>query len=1196
MRNSSASKSVRLVSPWTLAFSAVAIGGVLVLTYNSEDVFLPDEQERADDVSASYAEVLLASRPEDDELRIDLVQLLVDLGQYSRARRHLLGWVDPDIVQMEYYRLQIDALSALHGDDPSRLEPARAQLMAFDHRQLPVEQARTWAELALRMEMPWLAADVYHSLALRVPEEHLPNLKRAARWYLASGQSGKAAMVYLDILAASEEVEDRRYYLRRAYDALLAVSAGDQASRLLVRERHELTDSDADAEWLQQGMQMAIGSQRMDLAAILVARWRELQPYRAEPIDAQFRLELAEGNLREAWKTGDLLLALRPEDPDLLRQMAQLGEWLGNSRKALDHWAAYLELREDPQAREHAWRLAFQLYDYERGIALMEPAARDRRLSDEKLDALVFGYDSLGEPARSEAWLRQYLRRYPSHRLAWERLVQNLENTQQFEAQTAVWDRMAQRFDLSIAERIQWASAYWRIYQPERAWDILDIDNSNIDDPEYWRTVAGLAWELERDDELRIAYESMLAQGIALNSGEEGDLIEFYRLEQPRKALDMLLKGWRERGDPGYLVLALELSTMLGDIDLLRQLLDEADEQPSVALHPQVMLAKAWLAERDEDLDEATRIYRAALARYPGNPQVRERLMWFFIDHRRTADLPLMIHRWRGYARRNGNLWLPFAAANQLLGRNEEALAWYRMHLRANPYDWLARAAYVDGLEAAERFDLAQRLRHQLVKEFGARPGDAPRMVFESPEVAPQRYAVWLRLLAASHSGRRSERQAMQWQDGSPAMLQLWFDRMLTQLDIINQPSQKDAWQAWGRSRGLDINAYHTMQEALRNYNRDMLTKLVAQGELDPAQNVEALDRLGEESQALGLALSNLGGGNATIVDVQLRRQAVDIQSRIPQGARIGWRREDLGGVELSGPHATIAGNVADDWYASLDLERMDYKAAQIDSSVIGSEDNARVTLSRKLEDGRVTFTVDSSTRSDESRVGAGLSRSWQFGGRDQLEVGLGWNQENLDSGFMRTVGTQDSIHVAGIHGFSARDQLSWSLEQRAYGTRYGHSLGSGTAFNIEFNSIQRFEGPTWVTRAGIDYQRNNLSGRQLDDLTVADGGPLEFATIQASDLLQEEYGRLYAGSQWRRGFPGALNRGQPEYTWLVDVQAGWDWVDSQFTYGLSTGIGSRVLGDDELALTFGYQSEPRGVDAEAGGIVELTYSKRFGR
>ncbi|GGD05879.1 tetratricopeptide repeat protein [Halopseudomonas salina] len=1196
MRNSSASKSVRLVSPWTLAFSAAAIGGVLVLTYNSEDVFLPDEQERADDVSASYAEVLLASRPEDDELRLDLVQLLVDLGQYSRARRHLLGWENPDVGQMEYYRLKIDALSALHGQDPSRLEPARAQLMAYDHRQLSVEQARHWADLALRMEMPWLAADVYHSLALRVPEEHLPYLKRAARWYLASNQSGKAAMVYLDILAASEEVEDRRYYLRRAYDALLAVGAGDQASRLLVRERAELTDTEADAAWLKQGVQMAVGSQRMDLAAILVARWRELQPYSAEPVDAQFRLELAQGNLREAWETGDLLLALRPEDPDLLRQMAQLGEWLGNSRAALDYWTQYLNLREDPQAREHAWRLAFQLYDYQQGIALLEPTAGDRRLSEEKLDALVFGYESLGQPARTEAWLRQYLRSYPSHRMAWVRLLQNLEHTQQFEAQTAVWDDMASRFELSTTERIEWASAYWRIYQPERAWDILDIDNRNIDDPEYWRTLAGLAWELERDDELRNAYERMLEKGIALNSGEESDLIELYRLEQPRKALEMLLAGWRERGDPGYLVMALDMAIVLGDIDLLRTLLAEADEQPSVALRPQVMLARGWLAERDGDLDTATRIYRSALARYPGSPLVRERLMWFFIDHRRTADLPLMTHRWRAFARRNGNMWLPFAAANQMLGRHEEALAWYRMHLRANPYDWLARAAYVDGLEAAERFDLAQRLRHQLVEEFETRPGDAPRMAFESPEVAPQRYAVWLRLLAASHSGLRSEKQAMQWQDGSPAMLQLWFDRMLTQLDIINQPSQKDAWQAWGRSHGLDINAYHSMQEALRNYNRDMLTKLVATGELDPAQNVEALDRLGEESTALGLALSHLGGGNPTIVDQQLRRQAVDIQSRIPQGARIGWRREDLGGVELSGTHATIAGNVADDWYTSVDLERLNYKADDLDSSVLGTEKNARVTLSRKLEDGRIALTVDSSSRADEDRVGVGASRTWQLGGRDQLEVGLGWNQESLDSGFMRAVGTQDSIYVAGIHGFSARDQLSWSIEQRAYGTRYGHSLGNGTAFNIEFNQIQRFEGPTWVARAGIDYQRNNLSRRQLDDLTVADGGPVEFDVIEASGLLQEEYGRLYAGTSWRRGFPGALNRGQPEYTWLVDVQAGWDWVDSQFTYGLSTGVGSRVLGDDELALTFGYQSEPRGTDAEAGGILELTYSKRFGR
>ncbi|MGK0417879.1 MAG: hypothetical protein ACJAST_002985, partial [Halopseudomonas sp.] len=361
-------------------------------------------------------------------------------------------------------------------------------------------------------------------------------------------------------------------------------------------------------------------------------------------------------------------------------------------------------------------------------------------------------------------------------------------------------------------------------------------------------------------------------------------------------------------------------------------------------------------------------------------------------------------------------------------------------------------------------------------------------------------------------------------------------------------------------------------------------------------QNVEALDRLGEESAALGLALSHLGAQNPTIVDIQLRRQAVDIQSRVPQGARIGWMREDLGGIELSGTHATLAGHVLDDWYTILDLKRQDYTADELDASELGTENTATVTLSRKLANGRVAVAVDSSTRADEDRQGVEISRSWQLGARDQIEVGLGWNQESLDSGYMRAVGEQDAIWIAGIHGLSSRDQLSWSVERRAYGTRYGHDLGNGTAFNLEFNQIQQFEGPTWVTRAGIDYQRNSLSGGELDGLTVADGGPIELEAVEASTLLQEEYGRLYAGSSWRRGFPGALNRDQPDYTWLVDVQAGWDWVDSQFTYGLSTGIGTRVFGDDELAFNLGYQSAPRGTDTESGGMLGLTYSKRFGR
>jgi len=77
--------------------------------------------------------------------------------------------------------------------------------MTFDHRQLVGGTgARLGAILHGKWQMPWLAADWYHSLGhTRVPEDIscLSNWRR-----LVSGQRGnrgKAARFYLDILAAS---------------------------------------------------------------------------------------------------------------------------------------------------------------------------------------------------------------------------------------------------------------------------------------------------------------------------------------------------------------------------------------------------------------------------------------------------------------------------------------------------------------------------------------------------------------------------------------------------------------------------------------------------------------------------------------------------------------------------------------------------------------------------------------------------------------------------------------------------------------------------------------------------------------------------------------------------------------------------------------------------------------------------------
>ena len=65
-----------------------------------------------------------------------------------------------------------------------------------------------------------------------------------------------------------------------------------------------------------------------------------------------------------------------------------------------------------------------------------------------------------------------------------------------------------------------------------------------ITDPNYWRSRAALAWDLELDDELQLALEKMLAIKGSLNSGDESQLITLYRTSNPRRALQLMVGGW----------------------------------------------------------------------------------------------------------------------------------------------------------------------------------------------------------------------------------------------------------------------------------------------------------------------------------------------------------------------------------------------------------------------------------------------------------------------------------------------------------------------------------------------------------------------------------------------------------------------------------------------------------------------------
>ncbi|MDX1299028.1 MAG: biofilm formation protein PelB, partial [Pseudomonas sp.] len=428
------------------------------------------------------------------------------------------------------------------------------------------------------------------------------------------------------------------------------------------------------------------------------------------------------------------------------------------------------------------------------------------------------------------------------------------------------------------------------------------------------------------------------------------------------------------------------------------------------------------------------------------------------------------------------------------------------------------------------------------------------------------------------------------------------------------QSALKDQWIAWARSQGLTISRYEQLQEALRNQNRNQLERLLAGGGLDPAQRVEALMRLARSGAALGEGLANLSDEQAPVVRQQLLRQTVELHERMPQGVQLGWQQRDFGGLELSGSTLQVARHLGNDWYADLNLSQGQYDSDSLDSRVLGTERNVKLMLQRELHDGNYALTLDGSLRDDEDRLGFGVSRSWQVSSRDELQVELDWRRETDQGGLLRALGMRDGLRLGGRHSLSARDQLNWSLGHQRFATRQGDAVGNGEEFNLELTHALFFEGPTWLLRSGMSYQNNrvvdqlnpdllttrvvtiNAGTDDADTFTEPAEGPLNIEGAVGNDLLQDRFGQLYIGSTWRRGFPGALNRGRAQYTWLVDVLAGWQWTEQQFNYAINTGVGMEVLGDDELAVTFGFQSAPQNTGGEPGGTFGVTYSARFGR
>lgn len=1218
MRYSSATeRRPQLLNGWGLALIGVLTLIVLALVFPRQSVLTLRPGDKADGVSIAYAELLLKSKPDDQELRLRLIEQLLALGNLSQAEAHLAKLGD----QAQEPAAQLLALGVKLQRafaDPAGLRESQRQeyarlLTGLVERELSVAQLQQVAELALLFNEPQLAADSYARLAGRDPENANYWLDISARWSRAAGNEAMAAALYQRLIKLSASLDEREHYQLAVFTSLVAAGDGTRALRWLDRHLAELRPSGQALELLQAGIREARGHSDFARANAYLQRWQELQPNDELWLEQAFALTLAMGKLEQAWELGLQLSAIRPTDQQLNRQLAQLGEWAGRPAEALPLWTALARQDRLQADYEHAWRLAGQLFDYQQMSVLLEELAEVRALSLEELKALVFALESQARPEQAREWLTLYVHRRPRERAGWQMLVQINRNMQQLQAEAEAWQAMAGKHRLTVKERVEWASVYWQLFAPQKAWEVLaNVPLGKNSDADFLRLRSDLAWALEMDAESQRSLELLQAQSGSLSSDLTERLLTLYQSSDPQKALQLAVEVWRRNKSLGRLALALQLASEQGKWRLMDDLLREAEPYAQqLEAEPVYWQAQISQASRQGDNGRIDRLLASLLQRFPGQAWVIERYLWTQIDRQQTSGLAALLNTWRVEARRQGSLWLPFAAAYSLLGEVPESLRWYRLYTQANPKDLLTLAAYADTLELAGQNDSAWRLRRYLLQQW-------QRHRASGEQLQPQQFNTYLRMLASVSGAQRARlvsEQALQAaaadESASGPLLEQWFERWLAQLQGLNQTGGLDAWLAWARQRGIKIDSHAQLQSALRAMRREELQHWLASGELPADSRAEIWLRLGLDQRALAEALPALHERRAPGQAQTLRNQAQGVLERQPQGIQLGWQNRDFGGLQQKGEQWLMAAGWADR-YVHLAVADGTYSGSElIEEPRLGREQSLRLGLDSPLTDGEWRALLDVSQNDFDNRQGLALERRWQVADSEQLALGLEWQVQAEESGLLHALGARDSLYATGQHGLSVRDQLSWRLARNRFTTAAGSALGRGWAASFELSHNLLAREPQWLLRSGMAWQENSHVSDLPDYLFISQGGVLRDPVDDdpdtdevnesvpgaiVDDLLTSRFGEVYVGSSWQRGSPGALNRYWPAFTYKVDAKVGWQVPDRRYAYAFEGGAGIELFGDDELALLGGYSSAPVGGSGQSGRQLRLAYSLRFGR
>jgi tetratricopeptide (TPR) repeat protein len=1042
------------------------------------------------------------------------------------------------------------------------------------------ELAKQYARLALRA---LISADKGH-IALSLVRQYLVRfptdsalLETAGRLALAHRQPARAARYYEDL---ANQLSDRSQQRQFAMAAVLALIASNQTDAALLAIKFRLLQFPTDPELLRIGIKLALGNQLVHQAQ----QWGRLLlsqgPMSRTDIASQLSLELAAGDLTAAYKLARRLVNRSPHDAKQRERLAQLAEWSGQPHLALIEWV-HLALQTNKQSYlDRALKMAPQLYELEQLATLLGFMARRGRLSNAELLSLVETFEGIAEPEKLVAILDDYLRRYPDHREAWQALAEVHERRGDLTAALSTFEQVSRVFGSSLSEITHRASLLWELQKPSEAYVLLrdTLQHAGIKDGQALLIQLERARVSEHTPQLtdtQFAQQSfllLLSQLFFFHEPQPESLDDYRRLWRDGalviqgagrymylaetkglsdEAISVGETAFARFKDPEFLLSAMEIAHETKRFPELERLI--AQSHAHIELFAKKRYYYLLLADyytQKGEYSAAQAAYQQLLTLDPESMMTRAALLWMHIDHsedlarqqgkRSRAELARLLAKWRELAKTEPALWLPFATGYSLLGRSQDALAFYQREWTSRPTDHLWLLGYLSTLESVGRSRAVQRLRRFALTEL--RPAAILAAHEEATQSEREHLKAYVELVRDSYGAGKGSR---------------WLRKVLHRdLDLGVQKGLVALWRSSGEQlessawvtasspppaqpkkvQGRVLRAHKPSQYAPPASLTDSGSLPKEQAEPPPAPlRVLAQDVSAGEGQVLHRSqIVNLETVMQTINDLLIAGGSVT--ALVARGA---WAV----GAHLGVKHLILS--AADDPQAG------------------STEVDLRGSVLWRHRLGRLELGLGTNWRADGNLFSGWASESFPLWRGGTLQLGIHLNEQPSDTRWLRIYGARHRATLGLSTNFLTDGNINLQTNFFHYHTRKNEALSAGINADIDLGYRIRRVRPLWTVRATGSYTRNFLLADQLPSF-----GSDSTSAPALLDALPETFASVGIGSHVEHRFPGTIPTTAGRFRYMADVWVGWMWPVNLVGVEARSGVSLVLPRRQEISLS----------------------------